>query len=109
VASLADLGITADANGNYDTNTTTLSNALSSNLTSVGNLLGGTNGIATQIDNLINGYTQAGGLLATINQGLQTGLKQRHDPAEPLERGIGDLFGDADQRNTTPWTPRWPR
>jgi flagellar hook-associated protein 2 len=74
VRSLTDLGITADADGNYDTNTTTLGNALSSTLASVGNLLGGTNGIATQLNNLINGYTQPGGLLATINQGLQTSL-----------------------------------
>jgi flagellar hook-associated protein 2 len=74
VGSLADLGITADADGNYDTNTTTLGNALSANLTSVGNLLGGTNGIATQINSLINSYTGTGGLLDTINQGLQTSL-----------------------------------
>lgn len=73
--SLADLGITADANtGALDANTTTLGNALSSSLTSVGNLLGGTNGIATQLNNLINGYTAPGGLLATINQGLQSSL-----------------------------------
>jgi flagellar hook-associated protein 2 len=75
VGSLADLGITSDANtGSLDSNATTLSNALSSNLTAVGNLLGGTNGLATQIDKLVTQYTQAGGLLATINQGLQTGL-----------------------------------
>ena len=73
--SLADLGITADANtGALDSNATTLSNALSSSLTSVGNLLGGTNGIATQLNNLINSYTSPGGLLATINQGLQSSL-----------------------------------
>jgi flagellar hook-associated protein 2 len=75
VKSLADLGITADADGNYDTNTTTLGNALGSSLASIGSLLGGTNGIATQLNTLINGYTQPGGLLATINQGLQTSLK----------------------------------
>ncbi len=37
-------------------------------------LLGGTNGIATQISNLVDGYTKPGGLLDTINQGLQTSL-----------------------------------
>ncbi len=75
VSSLADLGITANAGtGAYDTNTTTLSNSLSSSLSAVGKLLGGTTGIATQIDKLVTQYTQAGGLLATINQGLQTGL-----------------------------------
>jgi flagellar hook-associated protein 2 len=74
VKSLADLGITANTDGTYASNDTTLSNALTASLASVGNLLGGTNGIATQIDNLVTGYTQTGGLLDTINQGLQTGL-----------------------------------
>jgi flagellar hook-associated protein 2 len=75
VSSLSDLGITADANtGSLDTNTTTLTNALSTSLSAVGNLLGGTNGIVTQIDTLVTQYTQAGGLLSSINQGLQSGL-----------------------------------
>jgi flagellar hook-associated protein 2 len=75
IASLADLGITADANtGQLDTASTTLTNALSSNLTAVGNLLGGTNGIATQINTLITQYTGPGGLLSSINQGLQSSL-----------------------------------
>jgi flagellar hook-associated protein 2 len=75
VASLSDLGITADANtGQLDTNSSTLTNALTSNLAAVGNLLGGTNGIATQIDTLINQYTGPSGLLSSINQGLQSSL-----------------------------------
>ena len=74
VHSLADLGITANTNGSYATNTTTLGNALAASLTSAGNLLGGTNGIATQLGNLIDGYTKPGGLLDTINQGLQSSL-----------------------------------
>ena len=74
VKSLADLGITANTNGSYDVNTTTLGNALSSSLTSVESLLSGLNGIATQLNTLINGYTQPGGLLDTINQGLQSSL-----------------------------------
>jgi flagellar hook-associated protein 2 len=74
VHSLADLGITANTNGSYATNTTTLGNALAASLTSAGNLLGGTNGIATRLANLIDGYTKPGGLLDTINQGLQSSL-----------------------------------
>ena len=74
VKSLTDLGITAGTDGTYTTDDTTLGNALSASLASVGNLLGGPNGIATQINTLVNGYTQPGGLLATINQGLQTSL-----------------------------------
>jgi flagellar hook-associated protein 2 len=74
VRSLADLGITANTDGSYSSNDTTLGNALSASLASVGKLLSGSNGIATQIDNLITGYTKPGGLLDTINQGLETGL-----------------------------------
>jgi len=74
VKSLADLGITANAGGSYDTNDTTLGNALTASLASIGNLLGGSNGIATQLANLIDGYTRPGGLLDTINQGLQSSL-----------------------------------
>jgi flagellar hook-associated protein 2 len=72
--SLIDLGITANADGSYSVDDTKLGNALSSNLSSVGNLLGGSNGVITELSSLINGYTKPGGLLATINQGLQTGL-----------------------------------
>jgi flagellar hook-associated protein 2 len=74
VKSLTDLGITAGTDGTYSTDDTTLGNALSASLASVGNLLGGTNGIATQVSNLVNDYTEPGGLLDTINQGLQTSL-----------------------------------
>ena len=51
-----------------------MGNALSANLTAVGNLLGGTNGIATQLNTLINQYSGPGGLLSSINQGLQSSL-----------------------------------
>ena len=74
VKSLADLGITANTSGSYDTNATTLGNALSSGLSSVESLLSGPNGIATQLHGLISGYTGPGGLLDTINQGLQSSL-----------------------------------
>jgi flagellar hook-associated protein 2 len=75
INSLASLGITANTDGSYSANATTLGNALSSSLSSVGNLLGGPNGIATKLNSLINTYTQPGGLLAAINNGLQSSLK----------------------------------
>ncbi|HTB91096.1 MAG TPA: flagellar filament capping protein FliD [Steroidobacteraceae bacterium] len=74
VKSLTDLGITAGTDGTYSSDDTTLGNALTASLASVGNLLGGANGIATQISTLVNNYTKPGGLLDTINQGLQTSL-----------------------------------
>jgi flagellar hook-associated protein 2 len=77
VNSLAQLGISADANtGQLDTDSTALGNALSGSLSSVENLLGGTNGIATKLNTLINQYTGPSGLLNSINQGLQTSLSQ---------------------------------
>lgn len=86
ISSLADLGITADANtGTLDTNSTTLGNALSASLNGVANLLGGTNGIATQLNNLINQYTGPGGLLATINQGLQSSLANVSQQQQALQ------------------------
>jgi flagellar hook-associated protein 2 len=73
--SLASLGITANPDGSYASDTTKLGNALTASVSSVAAVLGGTGGIATQLNNLINQYTQAGGLLSTINQGLQSGLQ----------------------------------
>jgi flagellar hook-associated protein 2 len=72
--SLASIGITANPQGTYDTNSTTLGNALTANLSSITGFFGGTDGIATQLNSLIKGYTQAGGLLDSINNGLQSSL-----------------------------------
>jgi flagellar hook-associated protein 2 len=71
---LTDLGIRANADGSYSVDDTKVGNALSAGLSSVGSLLGGPNGIITQVGSLIDGYTKPGGLLATINSGLQSSL-----------------------------------
>jgi flagellar hook-associated protein 2 len=76
VNSLASLGITANTDGSFATDSTKLGNALTGSVTSVAAVLAGTGGIATQLNTLINAYTKTGGLLGTINQGLQTGLKE---------------------------------
>ena len=84
VKSLTDLGLTANADGSYSIDDTKLGNALQGSLASVGTLLGGTNGLMTQLNTLINGYTKPGGLLATINTGLQTGLSNVADQQTAL-------------------------
>lgn len=84
IKSLTDLGITAGTDGSYAVDDTKLGNALSASLASIGNLLGGPNGIATQIDNLVDGYTKPGGLLDTINKGLQTSLSSVADQQTAL-------------------------
>jgi flagellar hook-associated protein 2 len=72
--SLASLGISAQPDGSYTTNDTTLANALSGNLSAVTGFFSGTDGVATKLDSLISSYTQAGGLLDSVNTGLQAGL-----------------------------------
>jgi flagellar hook-associated protein 2 len=84
IKSLSDLGITADPDGSYDTDPTKLGNALTGNLSSVINLLSGTNGLVTQVDALVNNYTKTGGLIDNINQGLTTGLKSLSDQQTAL-------------------------
>jgi flagellar hook-associated protein 2 len=72
--SLAAIGIGANAQGTFSSNSTTLGNALTANLDSVGKLLSGPNGIATQLDTFVNQYSQAGGLLDTISNSLKSSL-----------------------------------
>jgi flagellar hook-associated protein 2 len=72
--SLASLGITANTQGTYDTNTDTLGNTLTANLSAVTGFFSGIDGIANQLNGFITQYTQPGGLLDSINQGLQSSL-----------------------------------
>jgi flagellar hook-associated protein 2 len=75
VGSLADLGISVGADGTYSVDDTKLNNALTGNLANVTSFLSGTTGLATQLDTFINGYTKTGGILDTINTGLNASLK----------------------------------
>jgi flagellar hook-associated protein 2 len=72
--SLAAIGIGANAQGTYSSNSATLGNALTGNLDSVSKLLSGPNGIATQLNTFVTQYTQSGGLLDTISNGLKSSL-----------------------------------
>ncbi len=72
--SLAAIGIGANPQGTYSSNSATLGNALTGNLDSVSKLLSGPNGIATQLNTFVTQYTQAGGLLDTISNGLKSSL-----------------------------------
>jgi len=74
VTSLADLGITTSLDGTFSQDDSRLGTALSANLSAVTGLLSGQNGLATQLDNLLDQYTQGGGLLDTITSGLTSGL-----------------------------------
>ena len=49
-------------------------------------LLGGPNGVATKLDNLINGYTKTGGLARHHQPGLQSGLTNVAQQQTALKR-----------------------
>jgi flagellar hook-associated protein 2 len=72
--SLAAIGIGANPQGTFSSNATTLGNALTANLDSIGKLLSGPNGIATQLDTFVSQYSQVGGLLDTISASLNSSL-----------------------------------
>ena len=85
IKSLSDLGITTSVDGTYGQDDTKLASALSANLSSVTDLLSGKNGLAMQLDSVINQYTQGGGLLDTINDGLNKGLSDVSDKRSALQ------------------------
>ncbi|HVN41409.1 MAG TPA: flagellar filament capping protein FliD [Steroidobacteraceae bacterium] len=74
-STLADLGITRQANGTLAVNTTTLTNALNSNFDGVMKLFTDpTHGVASQLNTVLQGYASATGALHGVMQGIQQGL-----------------------------------
>jgi flagellar hook-associated protein 2 len=73
---LSAIGISANPSGTYSTDANKLGNSLTAGLDSVTKLLSGPSGIATQLNTFVNQYMQAGGLLDTIGNGLQTSLNR---------------------------------
>lgn len=76
VTSLTDLGITTTLDGTFSQDDAKLDTALSANLGAVTSLLSGRDGLATRLDDLIDQYTQGGGLLDAITSGLSSGLSE---------------------------------
>jgi flagellar hook-associated protein 2 len=70
--SLASVGVTANSDGTLSLNTSTLSNALSTNLSAVSQLFSGTNGVAaqlnTQITNALSTQGSIGAESTTLTQ-----------------------------------------
>ena len=83
--SLTNLGVTNSLDGTLAQDPAKISAALTSNLSSVTSLLGGTNGLAAQLDTVLTQYTQPSGLLDTITTGLQKGLADVSDKQQALQ------------------------
>lgn len=74
IGSLANLGITRNADGTLALNSTTLANTLSSNPSSVQQLFTGTNGIATRLGTLVSGFNSSSGALQSRINNLNKDL-----------------------------------
>ncbi|GLQ93737.1 flagellar filament capping protein FliD [Dyella acidisoli] len=74
LGSLANLGITRNADGTLALNSTTLANTLSSNPSSVQQLFTGTNGIATRLNTLVTNFNSSSGVLQTRINNLNSDL-----------------------------------
>jgi flagellar hook-associated protein 2 len=69
---LASVGITTNSDGSLSLNSTTLSNALSTNFSAVSQLFGGSDGVATNLNSLITENLSSTGAIAANSQSLTT-------------------------------------
>lgn len=74
IGSLAALGITRNADGTLALNSSTLNSALQSNPGAVQDLFAGTNGYATRLNSMLNGFTASNGVIASRTAGIQSQL-----------------------------------
>ncbi|HEX4024349.1 MAG TPA: flagellar filament capping protein FliD [Steroidobacteraceae bacterium] len=67
---LASIGITTNSDGTLSVNSTTLSNALSTNLSAVSQLFGGSSGVAAALNSQISNDLSSGGSIGAASQSL---------------------------------------
>ena len=68
--SLASIGITANSDGSLSLNTAQLSVALNTNFSAVSTLFGGTNGVASGLNTVLNNELGSNGSIASLSQSL---------------------------------------
>ncbi|HET6554911.1 MAG TPA: flagellar filament capping protein FliD [Dyella sp.] len=76
IGTLANLGITRNADGTLDLDTDKLAAAFQSNASAVKDLFTGTNGYATRLNKSIASYTSSGGIISTRMDSLNNTLTQ---------------------------------
>ncbi|HKR75088.1 MAG TPA: flagellar filament capping protein FliD [Rhodanobacter sp.] len=74
IGSLAALGITRNADGTLSSDSSKLSSALQSDPAAVQDLFAGTNGYATRLNSMLDGFTSSNGILATRTASIQNQL-----------------------------------
>ncbi|MDF1688158.1 MAG: flagellar filament capping protein FliD [Cycloclasticus sp.] len=90
-STLAELGITTDENGKLSLNSETLNNALDSDFDQIGQLFTASNGIANNLDTVIEGYIGSNGIIDSRTAGIQVSVDDLVDQREALDRRLVSL------------------
>ncbi len=88
---LVDLGITSNSNGTLKIDANKLNAAINTNMDDVAELFSSENGVATKLDNIVNEYTKADGLLQRKTEGLSSTIADINEDLEALQLSLNSL------------------
>lgn len=97
---VVDLGITSQDDGTLTVDATALSDAITNNLSSVATLFSGSDGVATRLDSLLEGYVKATGILDTRTTALNDQISDIGDQRAALNRRLASLQSRLTQQFT---------
>lgn len=89
--SLAAIGISLQADGTLQVDSSALNTALTSNNPAVGALFNTTNGVGRTLNNLVSNYTQTNGLIDQRTTAINADLKSLSDQATQLQNYSAQL------------------
>ncbi|MBJ9591188.1 flagellar filament capping protein FliD [Burkholderia seminalis] len=89
--SLAAIGISLQADGTLQVDSSALNTALTSNNPAVGALFNTTNGVGQTLNNLVSNYTQTNGLIDQRTTAINADLKSLSDQATQLQNYSAQL------------------
>lgn len=90
-STLAELGITTNEKGKLTLNNKTLNKALDSDFDQVGQLFTASNGIANNLDAIIDGYIGSNGIIDSRTAGIQVSVNDITVQREALDRRLVSL------------------
>jgi flagellar hook-associated protein 2 len=100
LGTLTNVGITRNADGTLNLDTSKLASAFQSNPSAVQNLFTGTNGYATNLNTAINAYTTSGGVISTRMDSLNNTLTQLSQQQTALDNRMSTYQTQLQQQYT---------
>ena len=85
ISSLAELGITTERDGSLTIDSSTLDDALNDGFEDVSTLFASSEGLATQLDDILGNYLDSGGLISSRTSGFDAQLKRIEEQRSELE------------------------